>query len=762
MKHIILFLSLFLANNKLFGCSFYPYGEDVRFSIFKPSLSNNRNFNSFNYSSNTFFSNGNEYEIEFSKKLNLELWSKKYKGLVDINSIDSVLYGNHPINIKNISLNKFVGLLIKKNDREAIEYINFIKKCSPFNNSEIIDPWERDSYNVKLIRSELIKSAITFLTSIKDNDIRLRYAFQIIRLSYYNNDFEILNRTFELYFSNLREKNIIYYWSLYFYSQALPSSALSNYYSALVFSNAPDKQLMCFKKFNTNISINETLTFAKNNKEKALIWFIYGVNKHGKALEYIKKIYEIDPTFEGLEVLVNREINKLEDWILTPYYTQFDSFLSYLDSEEVTPTMSLRSKNDLQYTKSVIKFLNSINLKKVANPQIFGIATAYLAFMSKNFQLSLNELNFVENNYNLNTKDKNRLEIVKALIINSMQPQGSFVIVDKIKPIIRKEYLNKNYSFIFALARELEFGGNKVDAALLYSKVFEEGLSVFDSEYKSVVYRSQNTFSDYINYSTDYFSYLDLEYSAIDVEMIINYISSDTVKNSFDLWLSKNAKKDLQKLYDLCGTKYLRANNLPKALFNIKKINNNYWQSENYVSNLNSNPFYTNLVFEHEGSEADTITFTKKTLLQQLIKYLIKANNVNEKNRDYYYFLVANCYFNMTHHGNSWIMKHYQWSIYDPETSVKTDEEYFNCDLAKKYYLKAKRISKSRKFSALCLRMAGRCEKYKLKRTNINIDHDYIFSLNSYYKILKAEYPEYYENLISNCESFKEHFKARN
>ena len=61
-------------------------------------------------------------------------------------------------------------------------------------------------------------------------------------------------------------------------------------------------------------------------------------------------------------------------------------------------------------------------------------------------------------------------------------------------------------------------------------------------------------------------------------------------------------------------------------------------------------------------------------------------------------------------------------------------------------------------------RLTGKCEKYSL-----NFDHDQLpweiadkvkVKPNKYYVQLKKRYPDYYDELMSNCYSFDEYFKT--
>jgi hypothetical protein len=171
---------------------------------------------------------------------------------------------------------------------------------------------------------------------------------------------------------------------------------------------------------------------------------------------------------------------------------------------------------------------------------------------------------------------------------------------------------------------------------------------------------------------------------------------------------------------------------------------------------------------EHGANPADSVKFDKESITRTLIKYLGYASDTTRKDRDYYYFLVGNCYFNMTHYGNSWMMRRYNWSTTMGDYDLPDRVEAASCNYAKTYYLAAASFAKTRKFKALALRMAGRCESYGNEYPLINEwgdipsgAYDSIYEHNRYYNRIKKYFPECYDDLMSNCYSFDEYFNAR-
>jgi hypothetical protein len=119
----------------------------------------------------------------------------------------------------------------------------------------------------------------------------------------------------------------------------------------------------------------------------------------------------------------------------------------------------------------------------------------------------------------------------------------------------------------------------------------------------------------------------------------------------------------------------------------------------------------------------------------------------------------------MTQYGNSWMMRRYAWSQNFLESPLVDNFEFFECTLAKKYYLEAFNSTSSEQYKALSLRMAGRCEKYKLlfdNRRNDDGENERKPMINSYYNKLKNQFPEHYDELMSNCESFNTYYNSIN
>ncbi|KXK42704.1 MAG: hypothetical protein UZ11_BCD004001177 [Bacteroidetes bacterium OLB11] len=524
------------------------------------------------------------------------------------------------------------------------------------------------------------------------------------------------------------------------------------------------------------IPIEQILKFAKTNEEKANVYLLAGIEKYDKALPYIQKMYEYNPTSDGLSFLLLREINKIEDFVFTPYYTLFQPSLSYdFWNSKGNPSIQQilkRSETDRIYAKEVLRFINKVDILKVDNPFLWQSSKAYLLFITRDYHSCLTLINQLEKS--APDQALNQIKIIKALALTAKQKRGEALIPTETQSTL---IANKNNSqFIFAIGKELEYLGNSTDAALLYSKLANT-FNKEEADANKIVFWKMKTkerkayHTD--EYFVDYFDYSDFVYTTEQTQNLIENIQKNKEhKDSFSVFKYEVLKDQIPKLYDLLGTKYIRQNKLENALATFEKSGNQYWNRaytlwDDKLNIFDQNPFYNLKYTPQFITPIEKIRLNKYTVTKQLINYLQKAENPNEKNRDYYYFLVANAYYNMGREGNISMMRRLNgWSGYYL-SNIEDEIEFRQSNLAKHYYLLAKQYAQTKKFEALCLRMVVRCEKHKIEyniiedRFSENDNVDSMISLNKYYLDLKKNYSDYFDDLVSNCDNFKAYFEAR-
>ncbi|MBC5833628.1 hypothetical protein G6N05_01900 [Flavobacterium sp. F372] len=748
MKKFLVFITV-LSSNFLIACGFYPYGEELRFSFLNPSIFNIYDFAEFNYSSNSNYP-GIKYPTNYIFPNN-QLWMKYCKNKVDNISVSDLIDEMSLKDIHSKSTNKMLKYLYQNKDLEAIAYLKFAKSCE-YGNTWIDDPWERHEVITLPKRIKQVEKAIELSKKCKSKEIKLRYAFLAIRMSYYNQNNVKIKTIFKDNFELTNDKNIIYYWSLYFRTLAEKDNSLRNFYAAQVFAHAVDKRFMVLQQYDTNTAIEEVLKHAKSKEEKANVYFIAGVKKHDKTLDYLKKINKLQPNHKGLNFLLLREINKIEDWIFTPYYSLFQPSLAVETAEDISTKRVFNTiEYDRKYAKELLNFIRTKKHQTSENLELWNTCKAIVLFATKEHKNSLLEISKLKKTVTKNEALIHQLEIFEALNLVAEQKYDTAFITKRLETLLFKHKENKK--LIFAIGKEFELKNNTTEAAILFSTLKNNYSDNYDSVYWKTIKNKKNTYSDYYE---NYFDYIDAIYTPYQTKKIIDAIKTNLVSsNNFTNWKYEAIRKDLSNLYDLVGTKYIRQNKLIKALPYFKKANADKVTCDNPFYKLEYTPSFIQLKKE--------VKFNKYTITKELIKNINKANQPTEINKDYYFFIIANCYYNMTQYGNCSIMRRYYTVSYGNETVIEDEKEFFENNLAKQYYKLAFKHAKTRKFKALCLKMIARCEKNKIlsQREEYVYGNKYDSNLNKYYLDLKNNYTSQYEELVSNCDNFPEYFNAR-
>ena len=769
MKRLTVFILLLLSNFplNLNACGFYPWGEEVRFCFLKPRhFGYDEGYSYFNYTSDWYDYNrrrnlpDGDYDFSFDAGTNytdpnLTLWQQYCDGKVSKEAIEEAVYKLPANAINRDSGNAMVRYLYKVKNTDAIDYIVFAKACEQ--HTWTADPWEKnENRNLLPIRS-LIDDAGAKAKIVRDVQLQRRYLFLKTRLLYYFGDDKELAAVYESYFKGSGEKDLIYYWVLFFYTQCQHDPAVENYLAAQVFANAPDKRFIVRSNYDRSISVEETLKSAKTPEEESNIWLLHGIRVTGRGLPYIRNIYKSNPGSQGFGFMLLREVNKLEDWILTPQYSLFEPSTrsDYWENNNARRILE-RVKADRSYAKELLDFVNTIDISKTDNTKLVLLAKTYLAFLAKEDEQAVEALKAARREIGKGDTLYEPLQIITGLVLTSSQKYGDAIIPDAVKPILLEQYKKGNYKYIFGIGRELEEKGNSTLSALLFSKSEDEN----NGDWLNTVHwkSKNNVMTMYSDYYWEYLTYMDAGYTISQMHSLIDDVEAYKTGDAFSKWLYSETLANRHELYKILGTKYYRGGDFIKARKAFASIDpkNDYIFEENPFYKIKNTPEFT------AGYDKKQ-KVTRAYIMDNLIKILKKSYSISEKDRGYNYFLAANCYYNMTFYGNAWNMSRRFMSATQVRTNLQDDPDYFGARTAMKYYSLAYLHANTQEFKALCLRMMMQCEDHRL-----SYEHNLQWHLNYRYKIslgenrydarLKKEYGNYYEDLKSNCTAFTDYF----
>jgi hypothetical protein len=762
MKKLTVSILLLLSSINIFGCGYSPYGEDIRYCLFRPDYFSFGAYQSFYYNANQW---GYENYYQTNKpsfyESNILDWYNYTQKKLPVSEIEMFNYHLKLTDIHPNSGNKFLDYLYKNKKEKIIRYLIFSKKCEDFNTLQETDVWEREGKADKA-KSEKFYAELYNAYKNEDNAyLKRKYAFQCIRFSFYTNDANSINTIFDETFKNGKQ-DYLYFWSLYFTCFSSPDN--HDVKVARLFAYSPEKAQACYHYFNDHFVLKEALARAKTKSDVANIYAFASAQKTDKNLGYLKIIYQNNPNMRMLDFMLLREINKVEDWIYTPYYSNYlpsilelNYYWSDTQDKVTTEILRQRSETDRLYAQEMLDFVNSVDFNKVNNPVLWKASQIQLLFMTRKFEECLKKIEDFKKSHS-EERVFAQVEQIKALCLTANQAYGKAIVKDEVKPLFLK--YRDNSRFVFALGRELEFLGNLPDGMAMISSInkgdrydnYREGSE--GVEWKGNRLKTTDNMSSFY----EYFDYLDFVYSAKELQVVLNKVNTK-MDDEFESTLYQYLRKDKNYLADLLGTKYLRENYIDSALKTFRSLpkkywddNYNPWERDRYDEqfNFDENPFYSFKYTEDFIPHREKFIVNKLSITQHLVTYLKKAGNPKTADRDYYYFLVANCFLNMGDSGNSWMMRRYtsngSWGFNDSyyDESYIDEREYRTNKMARYYYDMAYKEAKTDKFKALCVRM---------------IDFAESGYPNDFGKLKKA-YPDYYSDL-SNCVSLDSYFNAR-
>lgn len=744
MKYWIAFLLFLTSFSSTIACGpWYPYGEDTRFSILYPGWFDNGGLSEFYYSANYI---AEPYSISASSDKNTLDWWNLVDQSLDKELVFQTIYGLSTKEVIEGRNQPMIKALREKKGEAYIDYLVFAKTYSHLNSGD--NYWERNQSQLDSMRREVAQIAIKNAKKTKDEWLKRRYAFLALRFYFYSKDESDVIHVYNQYFKGKSEWAVDR-WAEYHRLHFESNAAKRNFRIAQLFASVHSKRHGLWVLFNSKLPKEQVLKLTEDDREKANIHAMYILRDKGKSLKELKTIYELDPTNELLSFFIIREVNKLENWVLGPEITAYEPVIVPKDDSDSSiedDIMKERIKEDRMYAQEFMNWLS--NEAKSVHTDVRSAGIAVLSIITKNPEIGaevMTKHRFASKE--LNDWRKSMIILLKAKTIkspklNHFQFENLFLSNNKVRN-----------AMIFALGRTFEFNNNLKAAILLY-----EHINKGENYYSRFTWSESNGKTVYnVDFYHNGFDYFDANYKASQVEGAWKEIE-EMAKHEKNKLIVEPIFYDKWEWYDLIGTKYLREEQLEKSIEVWEKIPEEYWYSDtrSYEYYLEANPFYADFYSSHGKTKGDTISFTKLEIAQELQKRIQKSKLLKGNDKAKVLFDIANCYYNMTQYGNSWMMKRYYWSVNTYNTIYVDNEDFNRCLNAKKYYLGAKEAANSSEFKALCLRMAGRCESYSM-RFDENWDS---FDKNKYYQELKKNFPNDQHELLTNCHSFERYYAS--
>jgi len=785
IKYIIPTVSLltFLSPEKTTqACGFYTYPGEFRFWLLQPDLTNQQDLTPFFFASSYLYKGDMYAGKENYPEQNINEWYKEVHGKATKPDINKLLNETPPQNFfdepHSLKVNSLMRYLLQPENKELYRYFVLSKKVEQIATNN--DPWGENNFPKPAIQNT-INEANELYNQTHSPFVKLRTAFQMVRLYGYNSQVDLLNKTYDTWIEPVHSPSWIKTAALY--QKAIYSRDFQyDYLLSKVFDKGDYNRTFCLVRFNSK-NLDSILSLAKNKHERNVLYAMKAFNYQGRSLNYIRDIYNAEPSNKELSFLLLREINKIEDWLVTNKVTDFEFPAVYNSSQwnryEYRDNATVNYHNDQRYAKEVYDFLlQMIQNKKNPEQPLLNLYAAHLAMLNGNYPIAQQHLNnagsFTHLPLNVQTQiriNQYLLHLEKGFdsiaerefmsIINA--PANKLGIYD---PDIMKDQL------ILYSARKMIEKGDKPKGLMLLSKTRRAMGDLPIGQYKGL-YQEIEEIAD-----------------AKDYDNILRILGK-TSKTEFEKFVSKEKLASPQDYYayshydgyavywnrnkvlDCKASWYIRNHDLNSAIKTLKQIPDSFYSKEPYTTYIGGDPFFLNIYHSYKPTKEDKKNLNKKQVVEQMIHLEKLAQNNKTKAAECYYQL-ANAWYNMTYYGKNWLMVKQWWSdneisFYDPGFKFSSfNNDYYGCSYAKQYYLKAANETRDKKLKALCSFMAATCEKnFDLYNWCLRDKKRYKWKYRegvNFYRLLKQNGIEekYYKEIVEECELYQSYINDYN
>lgn len=657
----------------------------------------------------------------------------------------------------SVKQNTFAQFLGKEKNREAARYLLFAKSCEP---AVIIDDrWSAPDRNNALL-STLYSEGKELYDKTSDKDIRARYAFQLVRLQHYSKDYHDAVTSFDQLFGGKEASSLVYYKALALKAGALyhlKDSLQSAYLFSRVFENAPSLRNSCFTSLMwTNASSQQVYPLCKDNHEKAMVAAIYGFANSESDVTALRQVYAFDPASPALNILLGREINKVEDSYFSP---RFDSAMAF-GQFSVRDYPTVENSQQVAGVKALQTVVDSlVQLGKLKDLDLWRVSSAYLSYIRRDYPTAARRLGEVK------TKDpdvKDQWEIVN-LLVNINQQQ-------KIDSAFESRLLA---SFKWLDSKAMAPGSDRYwgaasDKSYFFSKAYRNLLFAIlapryhqqGEAWKEALIRGRCDslqMNDYFVSGVTALWQVSNDMKSPDL-IRLNEFLHQPVKTPYESYLAGFFPKGVN-MEQMIGVSFMRVHDFNSARSWFKKVTPGALEVSYQVFHEQLQDF---------GQDTAEVGYTKGiTQLQfcdRMIQLQEKMKTAPVPAKVYYDY--ASALFSISYYGRVW----YFVKDNRPSTEWYTsacdkdvfEKQYFGCYAAESYYLKAAQASTDKEFRARCAFMAARCSQ---KHTaNNDDDNKYITALvhNRYFPLLANNFGQtkFYAQVYEQCSYLRDYVKS--
>ena len=702
------------------GCGFSVYEGMYRVFLMRPEVAGFHELAPFYFTTNKLFEAGTSIDasMRVAEERNVLEWQARVGADIPLADIREALYGLDPLHFLNEfdalrARNTFVRHLAD-NEPALLAYLRYARRCERIINND--DPWELEGVDRGGIERAIADGEHLYVEA-QDDFLRSRAGYQLVRLAFYRD--RGLTDDCRRYYLRKVIPSVGDGWigpSARFYAaHSLPTDSF-HYELSRCFDQGIDKRFRCAALFPRD-GLEEVLALTKNDHERAVIHAMVATHRFGRAAKDLERIARLDPTNAFLPFLLVREVNKLEDWLLTPALTEFKP-ASRVDWWGDTLQKPVPVHVDRAYAQRIHTLLHRlITSGDPAQRALFHLLAAHISLMAGNTADADEHLSLAERLPKPDNKHllaQLRMERVMLDFIGSprLTPTMEQAITEAAEALdtgddVVEGRVMRDQFYLFLAKRLFDAGDVARGVLMLCHTDRAFGVMFWGYETPLMELEQRARPEDY--------EALRALLGKKDKSRFERWLTDAKAWQATGRWDGEDLPLSGEKLLDLESMWYVNQDRMPEALAVLQRIPDDYWRTYPRSVFLRDDPFRVDVADPNNYTKKDILHYNKRQLVDELVCLKEEAAKRPEKAALNAY-LLGNAYYNMSWHGKYWIMSStwwsseqfsYRWSPRDPAFLA----HYLRLSRARSWYLKSMRTAKDPELKALACFMVTWCDQ---------------------------------------------------
>jgi hypothetical protein len=701
------------------------------------------------------------FNRDIQRDENLAEWSERFCGQPELSHVEYVVYKSTTLELSGLrdaamdhegktplpytlGGNTFAEMIAENGCTEVVDYLVFAKKCEPY----VIprgSAWQLAEQDPDAMQ-QLIREGLGRFKSTESHFLKLRYAYQIVRLAHYARQWQ---QTVDLYNFLMpkvdrKKPSIVFFWTMGHLAGALrqlgkyPEAA---YRYSLVFRHCASKRAQAYRSFliRNDQDWAATLKLCESDAEKSTLYILRAGGAHTYAADDMQTIYELDPRNPQIELLLVSDVQELEKVFLRTRVT---------DQKYGQAKGMIKRENASKHLLDLQKFVRRVLRDgETPNLKLWRCISGYLELLAGDLYAADKSFDRAESNLNKGDRYDQQLnkqiETWRILLeIMKLNPATNFPDEEAFKV--------RSYAAFKTNPNFEPFLKDWLSAA--YAATNHPGKAMLAAYDPAVLGYNPN---------------LD----------VLDDLLKITEQND-PVFLEKAMKIDTNpihlrtRLLEIKGMYFLSTGQPEAALVTLQKISRSELDGAQKFS-----PFREKFGEKIHRLVEDTLQLNRLEIVQKILDLEFKAKAAlavhdPEAARDYY--TIGLCYYNMSYFGYEWeamdfFRSGYNWMrlpqgpVFPLAGSPGGNRENTDVSIALGYFERALSEAQTPDLAARAAFMAARCQQ---KQWFCSPDCTYRYGSKliptlpaaymTYYNLMRNKYADtdVYQTLVKQCKWF--------